>query len=503
MKLDFDVLSTWYDQPLDTIKEINAKKKDLKLVEDISSCSKLRKLILSENFLTNAKTSFIGLNQLTFLNLSHNEFNSLSGMEHLTQLNVLNVSNNMIKTLPGDMSHFANLKALIVNNNELEETPNLAPLVNLNTLVISHNNIQEVSDLSCLSNLVKLSASYNKLKEIPDFSGQKDSLKETRLNDNDIDTIPNTLRKCQALEIIDLGNNKIENWSDIASLGSLLKLHNLNLRGNPITNKKDYKDKILNLIPSLRVLDGERFDLKFLERKQKQATNFKLMEKKDRLKREKLEKLEKQWEVADESSSTRKPRHKHVLREEKDDQQPGPAKATKTKVKAAIENEMDVDKEKRKSTKTKIPSNATDVDKEDHKKTMKKTKAQRDPFFDAKAAESANMSDTATAPVTAPVTASVTAPAAVATTTTATPNESVASTKTSLTPTATALEQKLSKRKAEAQISRSEHTGVLSRVDNSKKMKKKVDSEDVLATLEKTKEQEESVSTGLGADSWD
>jgi hypothetical protein len=33
-------------------------------------------------------------------------------------------------------------------------------------------------------------------------------------------------------------------FSDIAALGSLLRLHNLNLKGNPIAKKKDYLEKV-------------------------------------------------------------------------------------------------------------------------------------------------------------------------------------------------------------------------------------------------------------------
>lgn len=57
------------------------------------------------------------------------------------------------------------------------------------------------------------------------------------------------------------------------------------LKGQLTHGMIDYQ--ILALVPSLRVLDGQRFDTKFLERKKKQEANFKLMEKKQRLKREK------------------------------------------------------------------------------------------------------------------------------------------------------------------------------------------------------------------------
>lgn len=119
-------------------------------------------------------------------------------------------------------------------------------------------------------------------------------MKELRLNDNQITEIPETLRKCSALEIVDFGNNQIKEWKDIASLGSLLSLHNLNLKGNPIAQKKDYLEKVLDLIPSLRILDGERFDPKFLQRKKKQRQNTNLVEKKQRVKRMKLQKEKKE-----------------------------------------------------------------------------------------------------------------------------------------------------------------------------------------------------------------
>lgn len=98
--------------------------------------------------------------------------------------------------------------------------------------------------LSSLLKLTKLSAAHNKLTAVPDLSYNV-AVKELRLNDNQISDIPETLRKCNAIEILDFGNNQLKNWTDIAPLGSLTKLHNLNLKGNPISSKKDYFEKVL------------------------------------------------------------------------------------------------------------------------------------------------------------------------------------------------------------------------------------------------------------------
>ncbi|KAI8077806.1 uncharacterized protein BX664DRAFT_287359 [Halteromyces radiatus] len=454
MSLNFDTLTEWYDQPVDTLKEINAKKKELTLVEDISSCTKLRKLILSENSLTNNHLNLIGLEHITFLNLSHNNLDSLKGFEHLRDLNVLNVSHNVINNLPTDLPCYKNLKAFILNNNHLSKLGSLDSLVALNTLVLSHNKLKTIPSLDAMVDLAKLSAAHNNFKKMPDLSSHTTFLKEIRFNDNKITTIPDTLRPCQALEIIDLGNNQIEKWSDIAPLGSLLNLHNLNLHGNPITQKKDYKDKIMQLIPSLRVLDGERFDMKFLERKQKQATNLKLMEKKDRLKREKLEKkLESEYGL----EAERKPRHKHLMRQEQPEQQELPDK-----------------KKKKKDDKRKL-------DQLDEDKKITKKKKKIDTFFDVQDMEQQTTVEEISSPVKP----------------TPTTEPIVPSLSTDDT-------QPLKKRQIENILSNRERTGVLSMVDKSKKMKKKSNVEDVVATLEQMKEQEKEQSlTGLGADAWD
>jgi hypothetical protein len=274
---------------------------------------------------------------------------------------------------------------------------------------------------------------------------------------------------------------------DIASLGSLLNLHNLNLRGNPIADNKDYKDKILTLIPSLRVLDGERFDIKFLERKQKQSTNLKLMEKKDRLKREKLEKqLETDYGL---EAPSRKPRHKHVLREEE-----GSTSATKKKQSAK-----------------KVEINKTD-DKTDDKPNDKKKgeelvdgpipkpakKKKHDTFFNPSGDDTTHSTTVATEPPTKE-TAAVKPSKRTSDTTKTTPVTPESAPVPSSSPPPPSI-----KRKAEEHLSQRERSGVLSVVDKSKKIKKKPVGDDVLATLEQlNKEKEEKVSSGLGADAWD
>ncbi|KAG0289163.1 hypothetical protein BGZ96_007202 [Linnemannia gamsii] len=275
---------------LQQLKDLNMSKKDINHIEDISTCVNLHKLILSHNKLTSTD-SIAGLQylpSLTLLNLSGNQLDSFEGVQRLKTLFVLNMSHNELNRISMHIEKLVNLKALVLNNNKIKVVDHLGSLTELNTIVISHNRIQALPSFPLLTKLTKLSAAHNEIRQIPDLS-ENGLLKELRLNHNKFLTIPDSLRRCTALDILDLGGNMLREWSDVAPLGSLMHLINLNLQGNPICDKPDYKKKILELVPSLRVLDGERFDPKFLQIKAKRAEHKEVVEKMKQ-KKEDLEK---------------------------------------------------------------------------------------------------------------------------------------------------------------------------------------------------------------------
>ncbi|OMH85586.1 Leucine-rich repeat-containing protein 48 [Zancudomyces culisetae] len=196
---------------------------------------------------------------------------------------ILNLSNNQITRVPQGIVNCEKLKALILNNNQLKTVDNILGLSELGTLVISHNQIEALSGLVGMSGLTKLSAAHNKLRVFPNF-GDNEKMKEMRLNNNKIQKVPEYIGKCINLSVLDLGNNLIAEFSSIESLRLLRHLDNLNLKGNAITEVEGYREKVLEMIPSLRILDGQRFDPKFLARKEKRAIidEIKVREKRER-----------------------------------------------------------------------------------------------------------------------------------------------------------------------------------------------------------------------------
>ncbi|KAI9217143.1 hypothetical protein BC828DRAFT_270722 [Blastocladiella britannica] len=259
---------------------------------DLSPLVNLRKLSLKANALDNDALTGLSHNAaITTLDLQGNKLESFEGLDKLHKLIALNVSSNDINRLSVHLLHLQGLKALVAGHNRIARIENLGKCSELGTLVLSHNKISELANIASLTNLVKLAASHNPIRLLPDLSANR-MLKELRLSGCKILRIPETIRGNPALEVIDLGSNLLSDFgyvtpifvpplaplcthirlfsiSDIVNLASLPNLVNLTLRGNPIASDPNYDTKIKALLPTLRILDGVRFDPRFVKNKQK------------------------------------------------------------------------------------------------------------------------------------------------------------------------------------------------------------------------------------------
>jgi len=176
------------------------------------------------------------------------------------------MSHNELNRISMHIEKLVNLKALVLNNNKIKVVDHLGSLTELNTIVLSHNRIQSLPSFPLLTKLTKLSAAHNEIRQIPDLS-ENGLLKELRLNHNKFLTIPDSLRRCTALDILDLGGNMLREWSDVAPLGSLMHLINLKLQGNPICEKTDYKKKVTTCL-------SKRITIVFMGTEEKNVTDM-------------------------------------------------------------------------------------------------------------------------------------------------------------------------------------------------------------------------------------
>ncbi|KAJ2003835.1 hypothetical protein H4R26_002849 [Coemansia thaxteri] len=270
MRLSNETLKSVLDKPPSAVAAIDVRGLGITHVDDISDYAPVRRLDLSGNKIGQSE-DLSGLRQLTALahvNLSNNELQDMDVVERLGNLGVLNMSNNKISHISKHIVNCKQLKAIILGHNSIKHVKHIDTLDKLNTLVISHNRVESIPSMPKLKELTKISAAHNEIQTIPDLSIYP-LLKEVRLNDNKIKVVPENIRSCTSLKVVDLGNNHMDEWTSIAPLGSLVYLDNLNLKGNPICLEAGYRERVVKMIPSLRVLDGERFDERFLKRREK------------------------------------------------------------------------------------------------------------------------------------------------------------------------------------------------------------------------------------------
>ena len=167
------------------------------------------------------------------------------------------------------------LAALVLNNNKLREVTHIGHLTSLNTLVLSHNRIDRMpkSLLGQLPQLAKLSLSGNQLTKFPSV-WMCEGLTELRLAGNAIEDIPSKVSRLGKLRLLDLSNNNLKSFDDMAHLSQCNRLSNVSFRGNPLSGsarstdgaeavvdsalQARYQSQISVLLPHVTILDGNR-----------------------------------------------------------------------------------------------------------------------------------------------------------------------------------------------------------------------------------------------------
>ncbi|KAI0744201.1 hypothetical protein C8Q80DRAFT_1185534 [Daedaleopsis nitida] len=131
----------------------------------------LRHLSLADNALTFLPTSFLPyLTSLTHLDLSSNLLISVPpGLSALYNLIYLNLSDNMIDSVLGISTNLGGITTLILSHNRLESICGLERLYALERVDLRHNIIEEsaeVGRLATLPNIAEVSVEGNPLVEI-------------------------------------------------------------------------------------------------------------------------------------------------------------------------------------------------------------------------------------------------------------------------------------------------------------------------------------------------
>ncbi|WOL18460.1 protein phosphatase 1 regulatory subunit 7 [Canna indica] len=250
----------------DATTSLNLSHRILSDVSCLSNFHNLERLDLSFNCLSSLEDLSSCVN-LKWLSVMENKLETLKGVEGLSKLTILNAGKNMLCAMD-EIKSLTSLRALILNDNKIPSICKLDHLSFLNTLVLSRNPIHNIGDsLVKAKSITKLSLSHCHIQYIGSSLTSCVDLKEARFAHNMIMSLPAELARNTKLQNLDMGNNLIENSSDIKVLSVLYKLKNLNLQGNPIAEKDKLAKKVKKLVPHLQI-----FNAKPLQRSNKVET---------------------------------------------------------------------------------------------------------------------------------------------------------------------------------------------------------------------------------------
>lgn len=105
---------------------------------------------------------------------------------------------------------------------------------------------------TALESLSIINVGLTSLKGFPKLQ----NLRKLELSDNRISSGLNNLTGCVNLTHLSLSGNKIKDFEPLESLKDLANLKSLDLFNCEVTNAEDYREKVFELLPNLKYLDG-------------------------------------------------------------------------------------------------------------------------------------------------------------------------------------------------------------------------------------------------------
>ncbi len=240
-----------YDKLLN-LTELDLSDRQIETLKPLSVFTQLESLRLNQNKITDL-SPITSLVKLKTLYLDNNQIQDLSPVSKFTQLESLRLNQNKIKDL-SPSSNLIDLTELYLHENQITDLSPITPLVKLKTLYLDNNQIQDLNPVSNLRSLNTLFANQNQIESLEPIKNLP-NLTQLYLADNQITNL-HPLESLSDLTHLHLGNNRITNPDSLArlqnlvelrlnhnqittadSLSSLQKLTEFDLRNNPILRK--------------------------------------------------------------------------------------------------------------------------------------------------------------------------------------------------------------------------------------------------------------------------
>ncbi|KAG3058571.1 hypothetical protein PI124_g23168, partial [Phytophthora idaei] len=222
-----------------------------KLSSRIWNLPYLKKLVLSNNYLTRIPSGIQDLIHLEELDVSHNELTRLPSYLQTTRtLTAIRASHNLIQTFSPKLWKLREIRHLDLSHNQLKELPyvegdlkllretrewqvGVGLLVELQVLLLSNNRLVEVpKSIEKCSQLTLLDMSNNQLASLSDEVSALTSLRQMMLHHNNLRALPEASGNLAVLQELDLAHNRLSTLPD--SIGLLHNLETLKLFSNQL-----------------------------------------------------------------------------------------------------------------------------------------------------------------------------------------------------------------------------------------------------------------------------
>ncbi|CAG9332012.1 unnamed protein product [Blepharisma stoltei] len=193
--------------------------------------------------------------QLVHLDLSFNMIRTIPPhLELFPSLLYLDLSTNLLTTIEG-LDNLSALQVLRLSRNRITKIENLEGNRNLNALDLSMNQISRIERISHLRSMKLLYLYGNQISAIEGLEGML-YLKELRIEQNQIPDINHLALIDTQIGELQAHTNSIGNLDDvIVAVSHLPKLKNLSLYNNPVSYDPTYRFRILKF-KNIVNLDG-------------------------------------------------------------------------------------------------------------------------------------------------------------------------------------------------------------------------------------------------------
>ena len=163
----------------------------------------------------------------------------------LTKLSILNLTGNKIKQFQDEICNIISLKELILSGNSIKSLPKqLGNLINLEILDLEYNELKFIPDsISCLTKLKSITLNNNNLKKLTESIGFFQNFIKLDFDCNRLSKLPKSINNLKNLSALSLSNNSFVKFPSIA----LTSLKELNLSNNNIEIIPNEIKKLINL----------------------------------------------------------------------------------------------------------------------------------------------------------------------------------------------------------------------------------------------------------------